>query len=41
MYEVNIECATEEIARAIQDYVSSYYNSDEVYWNAVIKVKEK
>lgn len=41
MYKVNIECATEEIALAIQDYVNRYYNDKEVYWNAITKAEKK
>lgn len=39
MYEVNIECANEEIARCIQDWVRRNFECDEIYWNAVKEVK--
>lgn len=35
MYEVKIECADENIARCIQQWVKSNFHDDEVYWTSV------
>lgn len=37
MYQLTIDCATEEIAQAIQEYVNNHFHDDEVLWNSYSK----
>lgn len=37
-YKLTIECATEEVAHSIQEYVNNHYHDNEVFWNTYKKV---